>query len=60
MRKRKLKISLHRIRETKELRMVLHIRVYRKEERNFTALLQIFQSGQLIFRQIIDGFGKLL
>ena len=38
MRKGKLKISLHRIRETKELRMVLHIRVYRKEERNFTAV----------------------
>lgn len=37
MRKRKLKISLHRISETKKLRMVLHIRVYRKEERNFTA-----------------------
>ena len=32
MRKRKLKISLHRISETKKLRMVLHIRVYRKEE----------------------------
>ena len=38
MRKSKLKISLHRIRETKELRMVLHIMVYRKEERNFTAV----------------------
>ncbi len=38
MRKRKLKISLHRIRETKELWMVLHIKVYRKEERNFTAI----------------------
>ena len=38
MRKRKLKISLHRIRETKELRMVLHIRVYRNEKRNFAAV----------------------
>ena len=38
MRKRKLKISLHRIRETKGLRMILHIKVYRKEERNFTAV----------------------
>ena len=32
MGKRKLKISLHRIRETKEFRMVLHIRVYRKKD----------------------------
>ena len=32
MRKRKLKIPPHRIRETKELRMILHIKVYRKEE----------------------------
>ena len=38
MGKRKLKISLHRVRETKELWMVLHINVYRKEERNFTAV----------------------
>ncbi len=38
MGKRKLKISLHRIRGTKGLRMILHIRVYRKEERNFTAV----------------------
>lgn len=38
MGKRKLKISFHRIRETKELRMVLHIKVYGKEERNFTAV----------------------
>ena len=38
MGKRKLKIPLHRVRETKKLRMVLHIRVYRKEERNFTAV----------------------
>ena len=36
MRKRKFKISLHGIRETKELWMFLHIKVYRKEERNFT------------------------
>lgn len=42
MRKRKLKISLHRIRGTKELRMVVHIMVYRKEERNFTAV-HLFQ-----------------
>ena len=38
MRKRELKISFHRIRETKELRMILHIKVYRKEERNFTVV----------------------
>ena len=38
MRKRKLKISLHRIGETKEFRMVLHIKVYRKEEKNFTVV----------------------
>ena len=38
MGKRKLKILLHRIRETKELRMILHIKVYRNEERNFTAV----------------------
>ena len=38
MRKRKLKISLHRIMGTKELWMVLHIKVYRKEERNSTAV----------------------
>ncbi len=38
MGKRKLKISLHRVWETKELWMVLHIKVYRKEERNFTAV----------------------
>ena len=38
MGKRKLKISLHRIRETKELRVILHIKVYRKEERNFNAV----------------------
>ncbi len=38
MNKRKLKISLYRIRETKELRMVLHIMVYRNEEINFTAV----------------------
>ena len=34
MGKRKLKILLHRIRETKELRMILHIKVYRNEEKN--------------------------
>lgn len=28
MGKRKLKISLYRIRKTKELRMILHIKVY--------------------------------
>ena len=38
MGKRKLKISLHGIRETKELQMILHIKVYCKEERNFTAV----------------------
>nr|WP_300842497.1 hypothetical protein [uncultured Acetatifactor sp.] len=38
MRKRELKISLHRIRKTKELRMALHIMVYRREERNFAAV----------------------
>ena len=43
MRKRKLKISLHRIRETKELRMVLHIKVYRKEEK--TSLWYTFFNG---------------
>ena len=32
MRKRELKISFHRIRETKELRMILHIKVYCNEE----------------------------
>ncbi len=32
MRKRKLKMSLHRIRETKELRITLHIKVYCKED----------------------------
>ena len=32
MRKRKLKISLHRIRETKELRMILYVKVCRKKE----------------------------
>ena len=38
MRKRKLKILKHRIRETKELQIILHIKVYRKGERNFTAV----------------------
>ena len=38
MGKRKLKIPLHRIRETKGLRMILYIKVYRKEEINFTAV----------------------
>ena len=38
MRKRKLKISLHRIRGTKELRMVLHIMVYRSEVLIFLAV----------------------
>ena len=38
MEKRKLKISLYRIRETKELWVILHINVYRKEERNFNAV----------------------
>ena len=38
MEKRKLKISLDRIRETKELWVILHIKVYRKEERNFNAV----------------------
>ncbi len=32
MRKRKLKILNHKIRETKKLRMTLHIKVYCKEE----------------------------
>ena len=32
MGKRKLKISLHRIRETKESRTTLHIKVYCKED----------------------------
>ena len=31
MSKRKLKILNHRIRETKELRMALHIKVYQNE-----------------------------
>lgn len=34
----KLKTLLHRIGGTKELRMVLHIRVYRNEEKSFTAV----------------------
>ena len=42
MRKRKLKISLHRISETKKLWMVLRIRVYRKEE---TSLWYTFFNG---------------
>ncbi len=47
MRKRKLKISLHRISETKELRMILHIKVYRNEERNFTAV-HLFDGAKFV------------
>ncbi len=47
MGKRKLKISLHRVRETKELWMVLHIKVYRKEERNFTAV-HLFNGAKFV------------
>lgn len=45
MRKRKLKIFNHRTRETKESQIALHIKVYRKEEKNFTAV-HLFWYGQ--------------
>ena len=48
MGKRKLKILLHRVRETKELWMVLHIKVYRKEERNFTAV-HLFNGAKFVW-----------
>ena len=38
MRKKKPKILNHRIRETKESQIILHIKVYRKGERSFTAV----------------------
>ncbi len=37
MRKRKLKLLNH-IRDTKESQITLHIKVYRKEGKNFTAV----------------------
>ena len=38
MRKRKSKLLNHRIRETKKLQIDLHIKVYRKGGKNFTAV----------------------
>lgn len=38
MRKREPKLLSHRIRETKELQIALHIKVYRKEGKNFTTV----------------------
>ena len=38
MRKRKPKLLNHRMRETKESQITLHIKVYRNEGKNFTSV----------------------
>ncbi len=47
MRKSKLKILKHSIRKLKELWIVLHIRVYCKEGKSFTAV-HLFDSAKFV------------
>ena len=45
--RKKPKLLNHKIRGMKKLQMSLHIKVYRKEERNFTAV-HLFDSAKFV------------